>query len=678
MEATDRESREGTDLQRSHDVTDLLNDHALQPVPPDQRQSLFQLTIVQIGWNISVNSFLVGGVVGAGVPFWTGVLAILLGNLVLVSVSTLVGLAGCRTGLTSYLISRVVFGVKGSVLVSVMLGIIAMGFIGVLMDTWGQAVNQLIPAIPGWAFVLAFAVAITSTSIFGFKGLARYSAIAVPIEVAIALFALVKIGSLGDGFGAVFEHQPAAPIGFGVAVGAVIATWITGAALVSDVTRYAPRSRDVLISNFAGFVVGAGVFETIAMISAMKMDQSNFVLVMSGLGLLAPAAVMLFLALWALNTQIAQLGEVVAAHFGRHPDAEIYASLPGLGVILTARVLGEFGDDPARCADAKARKSYAGTAPITRASGTKRVVLARYARNRRLGDALQQWAFCALRGSPRTRLLPPAARPQHRPPGRPTPTRKPARRHPPRVHQDPDALRRTHRLVTHPRRRRLTPPQPGMSAAVRMAATVQAAADAATADTGLAAACVARAVTDAAVHVASIVAASDLFLERKAATGAEALYDVTLEAARHVVKRNCVWSAKCHPCGEPAPDAGERRSESRRRPRQSPSWSETRLQRFTVLSGAPFARMPNQALLSFRRVFPADGEVGTTVLPAGSDQGVRRLRRPALEGQDRGIDHVAVPELDRTAQRVVGVPRGGAFEHRTQERNQGVAVLPGR
>lgn len=65
--------------------------------------------------------------------------------------------------------------------------------------------------------------------------------------------------------------------------------------------------------------------------------------------------------------------------FGRHPDAEIYASQPGLGVILAARVLGEFGDDPRRYADAKGRKSYAGTAPITKASGTRKVVLARYA-----------------------------------------------------------------------------------------------------------------------------------------------------------------------------------------------------------------------------------------------------------------------------------------------------------
>jgi len=47
--------------------------------------------------------------------------------------------------------------------------------------------------------------------------------------------------------------------------------------------------------------------------------------------------------------------------------------------------------------DAKAPNSYPGTAPITRASGTKKIALAH---NRRLGDALQQWALCSMRGSP--------------------------------------------------------------------------------------------------------------------------------------------------------------------------------------------------------------------------------------------------------------------------------------
>ena len=105
----------------------------------------------------------------------------------------------------------------------------------------------------------------------------------------------------------------------------------------------------------------------------------------------------------AINTQITALGKQVEAHFGRHPDAELYRSQPGLGHLLGARVLGEFGDDPDRYAGARARKNYAGQAPITRASGKKRVVLARYVRNRRLADALHQQAFCALRASPGAR-----------------------------------------------------------------------------------------------------------------------------------------------------------------------------------------------------------------------------------------------------------------------------------
>lgn len=105
----------------------------------------------------------------------------------------------------------------------------------------------------------------------------------------------------------------------------------------------------------------------------------------------------------SLNAQIAALEDQLGEHFDRHPDAEILGSLAGLGPVLGARVLGEFGDDPSRYADARGRKAYAGTAPITRASGRSRVVLARMVRNRRLADACDRWAFCSLTASPGAR-----------------------------------------------------------------------------------------------------------------------------------------------------------------------------------------------------------------------------------------------------------------------------------
>jgi transposase len=107
--------------------------------------------------------------------------------------------------------------------------------------------------------------------------------------------------------------------------------------------------------------------------------------------------------LGCLNQQIAALEEQLEARFGAHPDAAILRSQPGLGAVLGARVLGEFGDDPDRYQSAKGRKAFAGTAPITRSSGLRTTVVARAACNQRLVDACYLWAFAALTASPGAR-----------------------------------------------------------------------------------------------------------------------------------------------------------------------------------------------------------------------------------------------------------------------------------
>ena len=104
-----------------------------------------------------------------------------------------------------------------------------------------------------------------------------------------------------------------------------------------------------------------------------------------------------------INRQLERLEGELASHLAAHPDAEIVRSQPGLGTILGARVLGEFGDDPDRYADARARKNYAGTSPITVASGKRKVVKARYVGNDHLKDACYLWAFAALSASPGAR-----------------------------------------------------------------------------------------------------------------------------------------------------------------------------------------------------------------------------------------------------------------------------------
>jgi hypothetical protein len=104
-----------------------------------------------------------------------------------------------------------------------------------------------------------------------------------------------------------------------------------------------------------------------------------------------------------MQAGIAELENVMSAEFDAHPDAAIFTPAPGLGPVLATRVLGEIGDDRARFLAAQNLRCFAGTAPITRASGRTKVVQTRHIRNRRLADACHWWAFAAITKSPGAR-----------------------------------------------------------------------------------------------------------------------------------------------------------------------------------------------------------------------------------------------------------------------------------
>jgi Transposase IS116/IS110/IS902 family len=150
-----------------------------------------------------------------------------------------------------------------------------------------------------------------------------------------------------------------------------------------------------------------------------------------------------------LSRQIETIEGELSVHFDRHPDVEIYRSQPGLGTVLAARALAEFGDDPHRYLDAKARRNYAATSPITRASGTRRVMLARYTANKRLRDALYLQAFAALNRSPGARAdYERSPRPRRHPSSGAACTGQPPRQHPPRPPTPPSPLRRSHCMAS--------------------------------------------------------------------------------------------------------------------------------------------------------------------------------------------------------------------------------------
>jgi transposase len=143
--------------------------------------------------------------------------------------------------------------------------------------------------------------------------------------------------------------------------------------------------------------------KTTAILAALRSEQLGQPPAVSAA--YAATARSLIAVITTLNEQVKALQGQVEEHFRQHPDTEIYRSQPGMGAILGARVLAEFGDDPHRYADGKARRNYAATSPITRSSGKKKIVAARFIHNDRLIDALQAQAFAALNASPGARAF---------------------------------------------------------------------------------------------------------------------------------------------------------------------------------------------------------------------------------------------------------------------------------
>lgn len=106
-------------------------------------------------------------------------------------------------------------------------------------------------------------------------------------------------------------------------------------------------------------------------------------------------ALILLATLNAACDGLAQFAQAIAEHFRQHPDYAVITSFPGLGEITDARVLAELGDDRTRFADARALKAYAGSAPVTRASGRSHTLTHRRIKNDHVAAVGYTWAFMA-------------------------------------------------------------------------------------------------------------------------------------------------------------------------------------------------------------------------------------------------------------------------------------------
>ena len=286
-------------VEREEEFLEVREDYPTEPVPEEERRSWFATLTVWAGWTISITAFLVGGLVGGGLPIQEAVPAIFLGNIVLAIVGALLGYIGMKTGLSTYMLAQVAFGKYGSIAISLVIGVFAMGFVGVFAGATGNFINAQFSLLPMWLGALVFVIVVVATALYGFLGLEYLSKIAVPGLWLLAILALFAVsGEIDGGLSAVGTIEPASPQTFAFGVTLAISVWITGASITADIGRYAKNKWHVLLGAFGGWILGASLLESVSAIAALGVGEGDLVVVMIDLGLFWPALFVFIIAMW--------------------------------------------------------------------------------------------------------------------------------------------------------------------------------------------------------------------------------------------------------------------------------------------------------------------------------------------------------------------------------------------
>ncbi|HDD9099818.1 TPA: cytosine permease [Escherichia coli] len=252
------------------------NNFSQGPVPQSARKGVLALTFVMLGLTFFSASMWTGGTLGTGLSYHDFFLAVLIGNLLLGIYTSFLGYIGAKTGLTTHLLARFSFGVKGSWLPSLLLGGTQVGWFGV-------------------------GVAMFSIPVGKATGLDINLLIAVPAIACLGGYSVwLAVNGMG-GLDVLKAVVPAQPLDFNVALALVVGSFISAGTLTADFVRFGRNAKLAVLVAMVAFFLGNSLMFIFGAAGAAALGMADISDVMIAQGLLLPAIVVLGLNIWTTN-----------------------------------------------------------------------------------------------------------------------------------------------------------------------------------------------------------------------------------------------------------------------------------------------------------------------------------------------------------------------------------------
>ena len=292
---------------------DVSGDYVASSVPLEERKSSANIFATVAGWIICLSTMLTGGALAMGLDFQSALIATVAGMAILTVISAPLAALGGKFGVSTTMITRPVFGMLGSKVFGIIVALLnGIGWFAFQAAFFALTMQQLFPnsffndltvgSIIGGFFM-------TLTALYGYKGIAILSFLAVPLIIILSAFGGIAAVETGGGLNALLSATATGtPISLSSAIAIVVGNAVLGSLIFSDISRYAKNAKTGAVSASMGYLIG-GVFTIICGLAMAYVTNvqgigstPNLPQVMVTLGLGVGALVILVLAQWTTNT----------------------------------------------------------------------------------------------------------------------------------------------------------------------------------------------------------------------------------------------------------------------------------------------------------------------------------------------------------------------------------------
>ncbi len=322
------------------------NDFSLESVPRESRRGFWAMFVVMMGFTFFSASMWSGGKLGVGLTASQFFLAVLAGNLILGAYTGTLAYIASKTGLSTHLLARYSFGVKGSYLPSFLLAITQVGWFGVGVAMFALPIQKFTgETFSGASFYLLIAISgilMTATAYYGFKALTILSSIAVPAIAILGFFSVGRAVNEAGGMEFFMGLNPSEPLGMSVAIGICVASFISGGTLTPDFTRFAKNKRVAVSTTVLAFFIGNSLMFIFGAVGSAFYQQADISEVLYLQGLIIPAMLLLGLNIWTTNDNALYASGLGFANITGLPKRYIVIFNGLLGTVLAMYLYNNF------------------------------------------------------------------------------------------------------------------------------------------------------------------------------------------------------------------------------------------------------------------------------------------------------------------------------------------------